>query len=118
MVAANTRNEEDGVFRRTGCYLDAESGLMMGAEWLRMQGAAFITQHRNWDGDSIFFSPLTLENGSSVVIVIKDLAPGTPAKTVVSRAMKGTDIIQFSWEIGAANTSTPPTLSLNNWRSP
>ncbi len=124
LVAANSRNEEEMAFKRVGCYYDAESGLMMGVGWLRKKGSVFITGYRGWNGDSVVFVlPQPLENGSSVVVVIKDLAataiPPAPTKTVVSRATAGSETIRLSWDIGVDPANTDPAnplLTLNKWR--
>lgn len=89
---------------------------MMGVGWLRAQGATFITEPQPWGaGNKKIFQPVVLENQSSVTVFIIDNAP---IKTVVSRAVNGSEVMQFSWDVQAANTNNPPTLKLDNWRSP
>jgi hypothetical protein len=124
LVAANSRTEEDMAFKRAKCYYDAESGLMLGLGWLRKQGRDFIANEQPWGGvDSLVFNlPQPLENGSSVQIVIKDLAGAAaspnPTKTVLSMAVIGSETIRFAWDVGVEPTADPvkPRLILKKWR--
>jgi hypothetical protein len=115
LVASNSRNDEDMAFRRAGCYLDAESGLMLGAAWLKKKGFKFISENQGWGGNLKTLPPIDLDNNSSVTLKIID---NTTSKTLTSRAVNGTESAQFSWDIGVDNTVTPTTLTLTNWRSP
>lgn len=121
MVAANSRSDEDQAFQRAACYLDAESGLQMGAEWLRTyQGATnaddIIKTNQGWAG-KVLVPGTVFENGSAVTVTVSDMAGG---KTLTSRAVRGTEAAQFSWDVGvdAGGTLARPNLALKNWRSP
>jgi hypothetical protein len=125
LVAGNSRNDEDLAFRRRGCYLDAESGLMMGVEWLRVNSnAAFITGSRGWTGNTLtLFADQTFDNNSLVTVTVTDLAPAAPPKTVTARAVNGSEVVQVSWDVdvdaGGGNAGDGyPKLTLKNWRSP
>lgn len=55
IIASNSSNDEDMAFRRAGCYLDAESGLMMGVAWLKNyqnpdSKTAISTLQTSWAG--------------------------------------------------------------------
>jgi hypothetical protein len=116
LVASNSQNEEDSAFRRMGCSLDAESGVMMGAAWLRAKGAYFITHGQGWEDNRMALPVLAeLDNHSRVAVSIID--NGT-SKTVVSRAFNGPESMQFSWDISTTETGANPKLDLKKWRSP
>jgi hypothetical protein len=127
LVAANSRNEEDLAFRRTGCYYDAESGLMMAASWLKAHDSSFIaSKHDAWGaGKDTSFHSLLLDNGATVSITIRDNTaydPNDKTKTIIAKAVNGSETVQFSWDIGAADNKfqggkPTPTLTLQNWRS-
>ena len=121
LVAANSRNDEDLAFRRIGCQYDAESGLMLGMGWLRQNGAAFIKGNRSeWASGKHTFPSLTLENGSLVTITIEDNSATDPmdtTKTVVSQAvLAGIDSVKCFLTVAAADTDSPPKLTLTKWR--
>jgi hypothetical protein len=115
LVAANSRNDEDMAFRRAGCYLDAESGLMLGAAWLKIKGTGYISQNQGWGGNLKTFPAILLDNKSVVTVKITD---NNTSKTLTSNAVNGTESAQFSWDIGVDNTVNPPAITLKNWRTP
>ncbi len=132
VVASNSRNDEDMVFRRAGCYLDAESALITGAAWLRNHDAdsrAFINTNQGWPSNTkILINNLEFENKSFVTLTIVDNAPfpGSVAATTSSMkiltalATHGSESVQFTWDVGTASTgpNSQPDLSLTKWRSP
>ncbi|MDB5050483.1 MAG: hypothetical protein JWO30_3554 [Fibrobacteres bacterium] len=125
LVGGNSRNDEDNTYRRMGCANDAESGLMMGVGWLRKKGVNFIGTNQGWLGSSqILFTNAAFENGSLVTVTVVDnapaIAPSAP-KTVISRAVHGSETVQYSWDVDAAGplaVDGAPIVSLTNWRSP
>lgn len=113
-LAANSRSEEDNAFRRAGCQYDAESGLMLGAGWLREHDSVYIATNQGWSDTAL--SPTQLDNGCIVTISIYDNSTTAKTKTVVSRAIKGSIAVKVSWEIGAADKNAKPTLTMTNWK--
>lgn len=126
LVAGNAQNDEDQEFLRQRCFNDAESGLMIGAAWMKYRANArtFITTNQGWTGNATtLFADSLYENGSRVTVTLSDNTQnGQPTKTVSSRAVLGTLSLQFSWDIGASTDNDPsdgsPILSMANWRAP
>lgn len=132
LVVGNSRGDEDGAYKRVGCFNDAESGLLIGVGWLRNSPGSrtLITTDQFWPGNAmVLFSDFPADNGSLVTVTIIDNVPGgAPTKTVVSRAVSGTETTQLSWDIGAATTGGPandgtatdglPIMTLTKWRTP
>lgn len=124
LVAGNSKNDEDLAFRRRGCYLDAESGLLMGVAWLRVNNAAFITGARGWTGNAqTLFTDQTFDNKSTVTVTVTDNVPSLPPKTVTARAVNGSETVQLSWDVDvdavSGNASDGhPKVKLTNWRTP
>ncbi|MEO7423967.1 MAG: hypothetical protein ABI036_02205 [Fibrobacteria bacterium] len=120
LVAGNSRNDEDNTLQRLRCRYDAESGLMLGAGWLRNRPnhGTFITLNNGWvptDYKMIYW--YTLDNGSWVTVSVLDSGrAGSPPgfKVVTSIAKLGTDSVRLSWDIGYDATAAKMTMS--RWR--
>lgn len=129
LVAGNSGNDEDIAFNRLRCANDAESGLMIGVGWLRNSAGSAVlinTKQDLWPvGGQVLFSNVPFENGSHVTVTIVDNAPAAfpnAPKTVVSQAVRGSETVQFSWDVDTLETNipnvVPPRLKVTNWRSP
>jgi hypothetical protein len=119
LVAGNSRNDEDNALQRLRCRYDAESGLLMGARWLRNHPNydLFITQNQGWvptDYRMVYQFPL--DNGAFVTVSVLDSGRASPPgfKVVTSIARLGTDSVRLSWDIGYDATATKMTMS--RWR--
>lgn len=125
IVASNSANDEDRAFLRARCYLDAESGLMTGVAWLRNNqnpdSKTVIETNQTWTANTkILLTDVLFENNSLVTVTLTD---HSSYKTVTAKAVQGSEMAQFSWDVGIdvtppAGTNTAPKLSLKDWRSP
>jgi Tfp pilus assembly protein PilX len=134
LVAANSQNTEDMAFQRQRCFNDAESGLMLGAAWLKRvpSNGTVITTDQHWTGPGntlTLFNNFPMDNGSSLTLTLRDNVPnGQQTKTIVSKAVLGDVNFQLSWDVWAATTGGPSNngidadgtnlLTLKNRRPP
>jgi hypothetical protein len=114
LIEANVGNDEANAWDESRLLYGAESGIMMGARWIRVGTASDINsmavgtlpitpEPDHWTTDDLVKVIVVVENDGTV-------------KRLRSKATLGKDTAQITWDISSASGAAPLTLSMTNWK--